>query len=240
VDSIATIDGLAITRSTNTVSDVHTGITYSYLATAGGAATITINRDFETEGDQIQTLVDAYNSVKSVVNGQLRYNGTVMGANTLFADATIKNLQRRLDSVVATSYPAAGPTAANGRDIGIKLNSDGTLAFDRAIFESAAAADHTKVERFMGTESSAGFSAAIATLVDDFTEATGSPSTDGHLLTKQQSINTRITDIDDRIETIEERAEALRDRLTLQYAQLEQTLSGLKSMGDQLLAALRF
>ena len=116
-DAIATIDGVDVTRSNNVISDALAGITLTLVsphATTDPSASITVAQDTGGVRDKLKALVTAYNNVNSALHVQLDYTGTKKGTNTLFGDATLRQLQGALGNMMGAGYgdSTAGPEAA--------------------------------------------------------------------------------------------------------------------------------
>lgn len=230
-DAKVVVDGITVFRPDNKISDLFPGITLELKKVDNGGTKLTINRDLTTEAANVQKLVDTFNAVATVVKQQLSYTGTVKGPDTLFGDATVRNLQGRIQSVIATTYGGVSP-----RELGIATGVDGTLSFDSTKFQAAIAADHSKLENtFAGA---GGLAAALGKLVDDFTKAGSSETDNGFLIARQKGIDTRMKTLDETIDRIDRKAEQLGDRLRRIFANLESTISLMKGQGDQLLTAL--
>ena len=64
-DAAVTVNGVAISRSTNTIDDVITGVTLDLQATTSTAASLTVVRDATGVKEKIQGIVEAYNNLVS-------------------------------------------------------------------------------------------------------------------------------------------------------------------------------
>jgi len=128
------INGLNITRSTNTIDDVITGVTFELKAEK--AATITVEKDLQKTVDSVQKFVDQYNSVQSFINDKLSYNSDTKEAGILQGDTTLSRLQMNLrqaatDSVNATSKYDQLAT------VGIEVDKDGKMSLDSSKLKGA-------------------------------------------------------------------------------------------------------
>lgn len=230
-DAAATINSIAVTRPTNDFSGVVTGLSLRLgsLTPQGGApTTVTVTNDVDGLRKKAQSLVDAYNAVVQTVNGQLAYNGTTKGDNTLFGDSTVRGLQQRLGGIVGSTYAWSGGTTSVGR-LGIVLARDGTLSIDAAKFNAAVAADPLAAEHLLA--GTGGLAAALTQAVTDYT-ASGT----GALVVKQAGITRQNQNIDEQIQRVEDAATSLGDRLRAQFTQMEQVIAGLKSQSTYLMS----
>lgn len=124
-----TLDGIAITRNTNDISDVLTGVTFSLLqATPDGT---TVNISIETDTSQIEsaieTFVTNYNAFRDEVVAQqaTATDGTADSSAVLFGDGTMRNIMDALQN--ALNSTVGGMTMA---DLGLSFNENNELELD--------------------------------------------------------------------------------------------------------------
>jgi flagellar hook-associated protein 2 len=218
-----TIDGIAITRSTNVISDAVTGLTFTLGSPHGAgdaSSKVTVSLDQAALTDKLKKLVDAYNAVNNALHGQLDYTGTKKGENTLFGDSTLRGLQSALAAVASNTYGDSGLSA-----IGLSRDRSGTLTLDAAKLTEALGNDPGAVSKIFITN---GFATAVTSLVDRYTRA------DGLLAAKTQSLNDRQKVLQTRIDRINANADELRARLEKQFSALEDAMSKLKSQSTYL------
>lgn len=229
-DAKLTVDGLSVTRATNSVSDVLPGVTLTLQSTTppGSPATVTIQNDPAGLRAKVKTIVDAFNSVAGTVSGQLAYSGTTRGGDTLFGDPAIESLQRQMGSLFDRSYSDAKGSISPG-DLGISINKDGTLTLDAAKFDAAASKDPAAVQRLLLGHGTDGLVSAIDTLSSQFTDV-GT----GALPSIQSSINDELKSFADQIQQIEDSANNLQQRLTQQFAAMDAAVSALHTQTSTL------
>lgn len=155
----------SITASGNVFSDLMQGVTLTVTAESATPVTVNVNRDDAATADNVDKLVTAVNSVLADIALQTKYDTKTNKGSPLSGDATIRRLAEQLRSQV-TSVVGSASLASS---VGITTQRDGTLKFDRAVFQAAMAADPAAVERVFGRGgSSAGgvrFAAAADTTV---------------------------------------------------------------------------
>jgi flagellar hook-associated protein 2 len=93
-DAIFSVDGVQLTRDSNTVSDAIDGVTfYLYAATTSGASVnVEVSADYTTIQEKIQALVDAYNAYRDFVVAQqaTATDGTAAETAVLFGNSTLR------------------------------------------------------------------------------------------------------------------------------------------------------
>lgn len=129
-DASFAVDGVAVTRSSNTVSDMITGVTLN-LKGADPATTLTVNvnRDYEGLEEQITEFVTAYNELMDTINEQLTYNtATQEPGGPLFGDSTLRSLKTSLVRSIVSQVPGLDENFSALGQVGINLDNDGNLA----------------------------------------------------------------------------------------------------------------
>ena len=236
-DAEFTMNGIPITRSTNSIDDVVTGVTLNLVAEAqvGEADTIvTVSQDSTATTEKIQEFVDSYNKVLDLVNSELTYSGVDKDAGSLFGDSTVRSLQRTLGGLISTGFANGSETTSLGA-LGIELDNQGKLSIDSTKLNNTLSTDPRAIDNvFAGSGGNDGISKVLQDLVETYTQ-----SGTGLLTTKTESLNGRIKVFDEQIERVESRASSVADQLNKQFATLEQTMSRLNSQ-QQYLSALGF
>lgn len=123
------LDGIAMSRDTNDISDVLSGVTFSLLqATPDGTS---LNISIETDTSQIQsaleTFVTNYNAFRDEVIAQqaTATDGTADSSAVLFGDGTMRNIMDALQNALNTTV--GGMTMA---DLGLSFNEKNELELD--------------------------------------------------------------------------------------------------------------
>jgi flagellar hook-associated protein 2 len=229
-DAQFTVNGLAVARSSNTVSDVITGVTFTLVKDAA-SATITVSDDTAAIKSTIEAFVTAYNDVIEVVNDQFSLDPNTQRQGPLAGDPALRGLQTRLRQEMFTPLQS-NTTFSFLSDIGISFEQDGTLSIDDGKLTSALDSDPTEVKNlFLST--TGGVGKRIPDLVDAFVRAG-----DGVLSSREEGLSARIEGIDGKIAREEDRIAAFEKRLNDQFTALENLLSELNQQSSFL--ALQF
>ncbi len=222
-DAKANIDGIDITRPTNTIDDAIAGVTFKLQSEQGTdpASVVSIELDQSALVTKLQSFVSAYNSVNSALHVQLDYTGTQKGTNTLFGDASLRELQTTLGSVMSSGYGASSATLGA---LGLTRDKTGAMTLDQTKLSAALAANPSAVQALFVT---GGFATKVADLADGFTR-TG----DGVFAAKTDSLTSRYQLLQKQIDQINSRGDALRTQLQTQFDALEQAMSALQSQSS--------
>lgn len=130
-DAEITIDGNTITRDTNQISDVISGVTLN-LVGADENATITLNINHDTDGvkKKIQDFVDSYNAMMTYIAGQNAVTAEGETSTPLFADSSLRSIQSTLRSAIQSGVSGLDSTLDHLSLIGISLDRTGKLSID--------------------------------------------------------------------------------------------------------------
>ena len=93
LDANLTLNGLGVTRSTNDITDLVTGVTINLLQTSTTPVTMTVAKDNAGFTTQMNSFISTYNSVMDAVNKAL---GSQSSPGTLYGDSLTKGLRETL------------------------------------------------------------------------------------------------------------------------------------------------
>jgi len=232
-----TIDGMSVTKYSNTITDAIQGVTLNLSKTnVANATTLTVSNDTAGVQTKVAAFISAYNSLNSVIKVQTAYDPNSKTAGTLNGDSTVRNIQSQLKSVL-TSVVGTG-SMARMSDAGIAFQKDGSLALDSAQFQAALAKPTQDVAGLFvkdASSSSNGVASQIATRVASML-ASG-----GMLTARTDGINATIKTLDKRIDTLNDRLVGIEKRYRAQFTALDTTIAnmnGTSSFLTQQLSAL--
>jgi flagellar hook-associated protein 2 len=149
-DANFSIDNIAFTRSSNTVSDAIEGVTLNLTAADSTATTqLTVARDESAAAGAMQSFVSAYNNVVDFVQqqGTIGSDGTVPA---LYGDSLVRGIRGQLpDELLQTVAGAASDLATAGK-AGVSLGADGKLTFDSTSFASLFQTRYSDLQALFG------------------------------------------------------------------------------------------
>lgn len=139
-----TIDGIAISKSTNNVGDSITGVTLNLLKTnVDNPTTLTVERDTTNVKSAVENFVTAYNDLAATMKDLGGYDFETQEGGLLLGDATLRNMQSQVRNVLTQRLGYAGEGVSSLSDIGVTFQRDGTLAIDSTKLDTVLA-DPTK------------------------------------------------------------------------------------------------
>ena len=191
VDASFVVNGLTVSRSTNTVSDLIDGVTLNLLnATGGSNVTLTVAKNTQDIVNNVNSFVSAYNSANQLVRS---LTVPTNGQAVLFTgDSTANTILNTLRNATTTSY--AGQNLAV---LGLSHQQDATLTVNQSVLQSAIDSNLQGV-----VDTFSGMATSLDTTVGSFVDNAIPARTDG--LTKSiDSVNKQIQDIQDRVTTMQ-------------------------------------
>ena len=150
-----TIDGIAITKPSNVISDAIAGVTVTLSKTnVGTPATITVAADPKASVAAVEAFVKSYNDVQKLLTSLTKYDPEQKTGSVLTGDITVRTIQSRLRALAGGTIgggATSGTELASLSHIGVKSGVDGTLTLDTAKLTSLLASDARGVERLFNT-----------------------------------------------------------------------------------------
>ena len=145
-----------ISRSSNTVDDVISGVTlHLHDTTDASGEDITLTRDIQSVKTKLSAMVTAYNAAVSFIKEKTGYNNELKTAGVLMGDYVISTIRTQIRT------PIIAPTSGFIEDIdsflipahiGLEIDKDGMLSFDANVFDEAIAEDYMDVLSIIGAD----------------------------------------------------------------------------------------
>ncbi len=142
-DAKVVLDGITVTKPSNTISDAIQGVTLNLTGETDSPTTLTVAKDTAGITSSVNTFVKAYNDLNKTITSLTQYDSVNQKASILTGEATVRSLQSQLRSVFNSSLATAGGGYSSLSDIGITFQTDGTLKLDQTKLD-AAMKDGTK------------------------------------------------------------------------------------------------
>ncbi|UAK22976.1 flagellar filament capping protein FliD [Sphingomonas nostoxanthinifaciens] len=136
-DAIIRMDGVNITRATNTVSDVVPGVTLSLVAAKPGT-TISLSASVPTAAisQAVSDFVGAYNTMKAEIATATAAPTASAAAGPLYGNTAIQQMMNQLAKLSSTVLNSSGGPSSLA-EIGVSTNLDGTLSLNSATLTTA-------------------------------------------------------------------------------------------------------
>lgn len=222
LDSEIIVDGLyTVTRSSNTIDDAIAGVTLNLLAETGSSARLTVSRDTDQVKENVQSFVDAFNTLKSTFD-------SLSGKNAdLEADSTLRSIENQIQAVFNTPPTGLSTALSYMSEVGVSFQRDGTLAVDSGRLDNALGSDFAGVAEMFASDDQ-GYLFRLDNLIDGFVQ------TDGLIESREDGLNTRIDTADKRISDMEYRLQIRQQSLLDQYTALDELMGQLNGTSQYL------
>jgi flagellar hook-associated protein 2 len=237
-DAALNVNGMAITSSTNRITDAIAGTTLELFSTTNGAANLDFSRDTSSVKTKIQALVTAFNDANSMLtvvsdpkSTVAEYGASLVGNNIV---STVRSQMRAMITTDSTS-PSGGLAAF--RDLGLSINRSGTLELDATKLDSAMLTKFDNVvtlltsnqEKLSATSAlPAGAAGEAVKKLTNLLDATGAITSQSTNLTK------KITDYQKELTALDTKMTALLTRYNKQFASMETIVGQSKSLQTSL------
>lgn len=222
-DAKFSIDGIAMTSASNTVSSAVSGLSLSLVAK--GESTVTVATNTDGLKTSIQTFVDAYNTLIKTIN-KLQTNSTAadgtVTSGALTGDPTARSLIASVRSVLTST--GAGDKLTVLSQLGVKTTqADGTLEFDSTVFTSAMSSKGLSGEVQTMFTGSNGLLERMGSAIDAYNQ------TGGILDTKTTTLNKQSASLLLEQEALDRRVEQMTTMLTKRYTAMDTLVGQLKA-----------
>lgn len=147
-DAELEVDGVFLSRSSNTVDDAVDGVTLNLKdATPGETTTVEVGRDREAVVKAAEEFVSAFNGIAKFVREQSTPPAEGEPDKPLSGSATLRTMSLRLRrSLQATVTSGVAGDFNRLADVGIEIQKDGSFSLDKAALKSALDADPAAVK----------------------------------------------------------------------------------------------
>lgn len=233
-DARVLINNVAVTSSTNTVTDAILGVTLQLLKKdATKTATISIGDDMEGAKGNINKLVTAFNDLIKFAEDQNVAASTGDGAS-IARDPLLRGLRGALRERLTADY-AVGGAYTSLAAVGLGFDRTGRLTFKESSFDSAVENGRDDVAAlFSASGADKGAFLQLKETVALYTNADGLLKTTGDRLDDQSSaISVRISDLEDRLALRRQVLQQEYVAADLLMTQLNSQVGALSSLGSQ-------
>ena len=212
-----TVNGVAISKSMNTVTDAIQGVTLNLNNTSGNSVTLKVSSDTTAITNAANTFVTAYNALYSNMKSQTSYDATSKSGSTLQGDSGVIGMISQMRKILTASVGSGAFTSLS--QIGFSSATDGTLSLDTTKFQAALASNQSDVQNILASSN------GIAKQFDQW----ASQSNTFTISSRTSGINQNISDINHQIGVWNSRLATIQARYIKQYTALDGVLSSMNN-----------
>jgi flagellar hook-associated protein 2 len=135
-DTLATVNGIAVTSGSTGISGAVAGVTFNALKV--GSTTVAVAKDTSSLTSSVNAFVKAYNDLNSQLAALGAYDADTKTSGPLLGDSTLRNLQSSVRATLSSTISGLQSTSlTNLSQIGVSFQKDGSLAVDNAKLQKA-------------------------------------------------------------------------------------------------------
>jgi flagellar hook-associated protein 2 len=238
-DANLVVDGLSISRSTNTIDDAVPGIRLDLLSTTTSAGTISLSRDTAPAKEKITALTTAYNEFQEFLDtmGDPKSTDEEYGG-ILATDTLLRYARDQARSLVTATSNTPGPVVTALRDIGITLDRAGRLQTDAVKLDVSLKGRFEEIAKvFSGDTENASLadeSVPLGIAGEALRKLETLMATDGPILSRSKSAESLVTSTQEELSELQARMDGVYERYLKQLAAMDSVVSQMNSLRDSL------
>jgi flagellar hook-associated protein 2 len=140
-DAVFEVDGLRVTRSINSVTDVFEGFKLDIKAVSGGEFNIASSVLSTNARDRMQSFVDNINEVKNYLLTETKRGRDGAEDGTLVGDVTATQILREISALTTREIVGFSSESYYLANLGVQTERDGALSLNITKFDAALAAN---------------------------------------------------------------------------------------------------
>jgi flagellar hook-associated protein 2 len=229
LDAAFTMNGVSFQRSSNTINDTISGLTFELKKTSASAVTLEIERDTDKARSNFDDFVKAYNDLNTDIRNKTFINGETGARGPLRELRSIRDLSSQLRQLVIGD--ATSGTITNLSQLGISFDNSGKMTVeDSDKLDTVLANTPSDLNTFFSTSSSP--------IQSIYTHLQGYTSTDGIIDTLEDGVSDKIELLNKNIEKEEKYLADYEEKQRDIFTQLELMLEQGNSQFAQVMAGL--
>jgi flagellar hook-associated protein 2 len=237
-DAQIEVNGLAISRATNTINDVVDGVTFNVFTPTTGTARLELNRDTSGIVGRIENLVAAYADFEENVKIMTDRGSDVEDFGGILAgDRLVQSVRVQVREMLTATSSTPGSTIQAPRDVGLTFDRNGVLQLDTDKLAAALQNNFDEVAQMFSanTNNQSTFSAAPAGVAGDAVKKLDAMLRSTGLIAQQtDNANRQVDQFKVQLERLEEQMQKLLDRYMRQFAAMESIVGSSNSLRESL------
>lgn len=225
-DARLKVNGLDVTRSSNTISDVIQGVTLNLKAAdPNEEVNLTIGTDRSAIEKNVQSFVDAYNKLQTVLR-----DISTRESSALRGDSTVRGLSSQIRILSSSEVTGLSQESSILAQVGVSIDKDGRMSLNSTTLNRMLDNDFASVSSLFTSEQ------GIANRLESFVK--GYTQSGGLLENRTRGIDSRLRTIADQQDRVDVREENLFNRLSRQFNAMDSIVSQINANGSFLSAQL--
>lgn len=237
-DASFKVNGLPITRGSNTINDVIDGVTLDLFTQTTGAARMDLNRDTAGIKGNLKGLVSAYNDFEETLKilGDRASEVEDFGG-ALAGESLLQSVRSQVRALVTNTSSTPGSSIKAARDVGLTLDRYGRLNLDETKLDAALQNNFNQVSTMFtaGTSNKSIYSPAPAGLAGEAMKSLEKMLLSTGLIdTKTKNATAQIAKHKEDLKELDKRMEMLMNRYISQFSVMESIVGDSNSVREGL------
>ncbi len=205
-DATFDFNGQAITRSSNSITDLVSGYTVSLKEL--GSSTVSVSQDRTDLETRVDSFVSQYNAVVSEISKQTKSSTDSTVRGIFSGDSIVKSMKTTLENMFGSISNAGG----NLQDYGFSVDRSSVMSVDKTVLNAKIDANPNNVKAFFSGGDYTSATGTVTTLTGAFssyyTTANSFTKINGDLDQVKNSISENLTNYNDRKASATKRLDA--------------------------------
>lgn len=221
-----TIDGIAISSASNTLSDTLPGLTLELKQVATDVS-VTVLSDTSAIKSNLDAFVTAYNELNTTLRDALKYDEATKTRGTFQGDGTLIGLQNALRGMLGSA--TAGGVFNRLSDVGVEMKKGGALEVNTSKMD-AALAKLDDLKTLFTADTGNPLTEGIGRKLNTFTK--GLLDLGGTIANKNDTLKSAETRNAKEQDRVTDRLTIVEKRLRAQYSALDAKVGSMQSLGQ--------
>jgi flagellar hook-associated protein 2 len=225
-NAAATINGLPVTSSTNTLANIVDGLSLTLSAVTTAAVNVGVVPDSASLKKTLTDFAAAYSAVIALIATDTKYDATTKKGGILQGDSAAVGLQRQLRTLAGSSS-GASTVFSHLSDMGLQLQADGSMTVNATKLDSAMANLPELKKAFSNL---GGSDATLNGFGKQFRDMTSAIlGIEGALATRSDGLSQKLSRNQTDQDSMNVRLAGIEKRLRAQYTALDTAMAQLNS-----------
>jgi len=197
LDAALVVDGVNITRSTNSITDLFDGYALDVSSVTTSSFRVSSSLDKNSAFTTMNEFIDTLNKTRTKLNELTQIGTDTVEAGPLARNVAVNSIKKEINNLATGPIKGFGTNSLYLSQLGVRTNQDGTLTINETTFNSQLDANSTVFDAIFNTM----FSSSSTYLKVEASSATSNPTagqysyqSDGSSATLDGSSMTSTTD----------------------------------------------
>lgn len=222
IGAAGSIGGQLVSSNSDRFGDLLPGLNVTLSGTSANTVSLTVSDSLDSAAGALQAFVDQYNKLREKLDKYTVFSEVDGSKGVLFGSAETLRLDAGLSRQVLGQYFGLG-SVRSIVELGVSINDQGVLSFDKAKLEARYEADPESVQQFFADEER-GFAAKV----DGLIESLAGPDNSA-ILSRVGALQRQVELADERILAMNGRLERSRERLLLEFFRMEDAVGRIRN-----------